>query len=74
METIIRDHLMKHLLKKKLISDFQYGFRPGRSSRLEFGDRQPANAGQKYLLTCHPAFGRQEIAGQPIPVSHPNYN
>ena len=26
-------------------------------TRLEFGDRQPANAGQKYLLTCHPASG-----------------
>ena len=36
METIIRDHLMKHLLKKKLISDFQYGFRPGRSIILYF--------------------------------------
>ena len=36
------------------------------TARLEFGDRQPANAGQKYLLTCHPASGRQETAGQPI--------
>ena len=44
------------------------------NTRLKFGDPQPANAGQKYLLTCHPASGRQEIAGQPIPVSHPNYN
>ena len=35
-------------------------------ARLEFGDRQPANAGQKYLLTCHPASGRQETAGQLI--------
>ena len=35
-------------------------------TRLEFGDRQPANAGQKFLLTCHPASGRQETAGQPI--------
>ena len=35
METIIRDHLMKHLLKKKLISDFQYGFRSGRSCTLQ---------------------------------------
>ena len=35
-------------------------------SRLEFGNRQPAIAGQKYLLTCHPASGRQETAGQPI--------
>ena len=34
--------------------------------RLEFGDRQPANAGQKYLLACHPDSGRQETAGQPI--------
>ena len=36
------------------------------NARLEFGDRQPANAGQKYLLTCHPASGQQETAGQPI--------
>ena len=40
-------------------------------SRLEFGDRQPANAGQKYLLTCHPASGRQETAGQPISRQSP---
>ena len=36
------------------------------TSRLEFGDRQPANAGQKYLLACHPDSGRQDTAGQPI--------
>ena len=40
-------------------------------SRLEFGDRQPANAGQKYLLTCHPASGRQKTAGQPISRQSP---
>ena len=43
----------------------------GTEPRLEFGDRQPANAGQKYLLTCHPASGRQEIAGQPISRQSP---
>ena len=36
------------------------------NARLEFGDRQPANAGQKFLFTCHPASGRQKTAGQPI--------
>ena len=36
------------------------------TARLEFGDRQPANAGQKYLLACHPDSGSQETAGQPI--------
>ena len=40
-------------------------------TRLEFGDRQLANAGQKYLLTCHPASGRQETAGQPISCQSP---
>ena len=37
----------------------------GLKARLEFGDRQPANAGQKYLLACYPDSGRQETAGQP---------
>ena len=41
------------------------------TSRLEFGDRQPANAGQKYLLTCLPASGRQETAGQPVSRQSP---
>ena len=40
-------------------------------ARLEFGDRQPANAGQKCLLTCHPASGRQETACQPISRQSP---
>ena len=41
------------------------------NARLEFGDRQPANAGQKYLLACHPDSGRQETAGQPISRQSP---
>ena len=41
------------------------------TTRLEFGDRQPANAGQKYLLACHPDSGRQETAGQPISRQSP---
>ena len=42
-----------------------------RYARLEFCDRQPANAGQKYLLACHPDSGRQETAGQPISGQSP---
>ena len=41
------------------------------ASRLGFGDRQPANAGQKYLHACHPDSGRQETAGQPISRQSP---
>ena len=40
-------------------------------TRLEFGDQQPANAGPKYLLACHPDSGRQETAGQPISCQSP---
>ena len=40
-------------------------------ARLEFGDRQPANAGQKYLLACHPDSGQQETAAQTISRQSP---
>ncbi|CAG2216425.1 unnamed protein product [Mytilus edulis] len=34
-ESLIRDKLMKHLLENNLLSDCQYGFRPGRSCSIQ---------------------------------------
>ena len=31
MESIVKDHLMSHLLASNLLSDYQFGFIPGRS-------------------------------------------
>ena len=31
MESIVKDHLMSHLLANNLLSDYQFGFIPGRS-------------------------------------------
>ena len=31
MESIVKDHLMSHLLESDLLSDFQFGFIPGKS-------------------------------------------
>ena len=31
MESIVKDHLMNHLLANNLLSDYQFGFIPGRS-------------------------------------------
>ena len=31
MESVIKDHLMSHLLANNLLSDYQFGFIPGRS-------------------------------------------
>ena len=35
LERLIKAHIMKHLLTNNLLSDSQYGFRPGRSCTLQ---------------------------------------
>ena len=34
-ESLIRDKMMNHLITNKLLSDSQYGFRPGRSCAIQ---------------------------------------
>ena len=56
-----------HQFLEQYLSALQHGMESSsHDTRLEFGIRQPGNAGQKYLLTCHPASGRQETAGLTI--------
>ena len=35
LETIVRDHILDHMRINDLISNFQYGFLPGRSTTLQ---------------------------------------